>query len=167
MTTQTPKIRLLRLRQLINEELQQVKEAKEGQRVKIKAGMPEFVGQTGTVVGTEFDGRTKMYRVRLDQPVNVPGVGMVEDDLWAGQYLKPLREQVDHKGISAVTAAASKLLDAVEGFKEKAPPAAINAVTPHITYLEEILEKMLNTPGSYVMKPKVEPKRVSLKAVKK
>lgn len=60
-----------------------------GQRVKVLAGMTEFVGSTGRVVdNTERDGRTTMYRVRLDVPVNVPGVGLVTDDLWAVEYLK-------------------------------------------------------------------------------
>ncbi len=60
-------------------------------RVKVTGGMPEFVGSTGTVVNVEKDGRTAMYRVRLDSPVNVPGVGLVTDDLWAGEYLRPVR----------------------------------------------------------------------------
>jgi hypothetical protein len=63
-------------------------------RVKIKSGMQEFVGKTGTVVGEEMDGRTRMYRVRLDEPVEIPGVGMVEDDLWAGSFLKTIRVKV-------------------------------------------------------------------------
>lgn len=76
-------------------------------------------------------------------------------------------EAVDHKGISAITGAASKLLAAVEGFREKAPPSVINAVTPHLGELEKQLEAMLSNPGSYIPKPKVEPKRVSLKPIKK
>lgn len=75
-------------------------------------------------------------------------------------------EAVDHKGINSIVSVASKLLAAVEGFKEKAPPAAINAVTPHLGELEKTLENMINTPGSYVPQPKREPKKVSLKAVK-
>lgn len=77
-----------------------------------------------------------------------------------------VNEQVDHKSIQSVVSVASKLLAAVEGFKEKAPPAAINAVTPHLGELEKVLENMVSTPGSYVPQPKKEPKKVSLKAVK-
>ena len=46
-----------------------------------------FNAATGRVVGVEMDGRTKLYRVLLDKPVEVEGVGLVEDDLWAGRYL--------------------------------------------------------------------------------
>lgn len=77
-----------------------------------------------------------------------------------------LSESVDHKSINSVVGVASKLLAAVEMFKEKAPPAAINAVTPHLAAIEKALENMVSTPGSYVPVPKKEPKRVSLKAVK-
>jgi hypothetical protein len=80
--------------------------------------------------------------------------------------LSALSEAVDHKGISSIVAVASKLLAAVDGFKEKAPPAAINATTPHLAELEKVLENMVSSPGSYVPTPKKEPKRVSLKATK-
>lgn len=82
------------------------------------------------------------------------------------EELSALTERVDHAGINKVVTGASKLLAAVEAFKESAPPSAINAVTPHIDELERVLEDMVSTPGSYVPKPKVEPKKVSLKAVK-
>lgn len=60
-----------------------------GQSVRIVSGMAEFVGKSGTIIdNTERDGRTTMYRVRLDEPVIVPGVGQVTDDLWAGGRLK-------------------------------------------------------------------------------
>lgn len=65
-----------------------------GQRVKILSGMKEFVGQIGTIIdNTERDGRTTMYRVQLDKPIQVPGVGTVQDDLWAGTYLRNVRSQ--------------------------------------------------------------------------
>ncbi len=77
-----------------------------------------------------------------------------------------LEESVDHKGISSIVAVASKLMAAVEAFKDKAPPAAINAVTPHLAELEKMLENMVSAPGSYVPQPKKEPQRVTLKATK-
>lgn len=77
-----------------------------------------------------------------------------------------LVEFVDHKGISDVVAMASKLLDAIENFKDKAPPAAINAVTPHLSKMEEVLENMVSSPGSYVSAPTKEPQHVTFKAVK-
>lgn len=74
-----------------------------------------------------------------------------------------LQEKVDHGAIRDVVNGAQKLLAAVEAFKTSAPPSAIHAVTPHIDELERVLEDMLSTPGSYVPKPKTEPKKVSLK----
>lgn len=64
-------------------------------RVKIvtpkgHSSFKEFEGQTGTVIGFEMDGRTKMHRVKLDNPVNIPGLGLVEDDIWAGEYLRTI-----------------------------------------------------------------------------
>lgn len=59
-----------------------------GTKVKIKRGMPEFVGSTGTVIDNEKDGRTViMNRVRLDSPVEIPGLGFVADDLWSNDHL--------------------------------------------------------------------------------
>ena len=71
-----------------------INEHKIGSRVKISqgGGMKEFHGQTGEVVGHEKDGSTKMYRVRLHKVVDVPGVGKVHSDLWAGEHLKKLRD---------------------------------------------------------------------------
>lgn len=62
-----------------------------GTRVKILAGGSEFVGKTGRVVGEENYGRQKLYRVRLDEPVIVEGVGRVTHDLWEKQYLRRTR----------------------------------------------------------------------------
>ncbi len=63
-----------------------------GRRVTITGGMPEFVGRTGTIVGVEYtNGRNLLYRVRLDEPVEVPGVGLVRDDLWESRYLRNVR----------------------------------------------------------------------------
>jgi hypothetical protein len=63
-----------------------------GTRVKIKAGrfnsgMKEFLGKTGQITNTERDGQTTMYRVELDEPVNIPNFGWVGDDLWSKEYL--------------------------------------------------------------------------------
>lgn len=80
---------------------------------------------------------------------------------------RSVNEAVDHNSIRDIVTVASKLLAAVEGFKEKAPPAAVHAVTPHLGEVEKALENMVSNPGSYVAVPKKEPKMVSLKATKK
>lgn len=59
-----------------------------GRSVQITAGMKEFIGKTGTVVDKE----NKMYRIRLDRPVDVPMVGEVRDDLWERSGFKLLRD---------------------------------------------------------------------------
>lgn len=82
------------------------------------------------------------------------------------EELESLQEQVDHNAIKDVVTGASKLLAAVESFKGTAPPAAVNALTPNLDHVQKVLEDMLSTPGSYVPKPKVEPKKVSLRPVK-
>jgi len=82
------------------------------------------------------------------------------------EEMATIHEQVDHAAIRDIVNDAQKLLSAVETFKQSAPASAINAVTPHIDKLEQVLEDMLNTPASYVTKPKVEPKKVSLRPVK-
>jgi ribosomal protein L21E len=74
------------------EETEDLNEHKDGSRVVIRqkhGGMKEFEGKTGTVIGSEKDGRhgPVMYRVKLDSPVEIPGVGHVSDDLWAGKHL--------------------------------------------------------------------------------
>lgn len=95
-----------------------------------------------------------------------PKISLLRLKQLIGEEVHKVNEQVDHKSISDIVGVASKLLAAVEAFREKAPPAAVNATTPHLAELERVLENMLSTPGSYVPTPKKEPKRVSLSAKK-
>jgi len=65
-----------------------------GQRVTIKnemGVMTEFIGARGSIIDSEQDGRTTMYRVRFDSPVIVQGLDPVTDDLFAGRYLRNVR----------------------------------------------------------------------------
>ena len=55
--------------------------------VKILDGLPAFIGQTGVIVDKEG----KLYRVKLDQPVTVDGVGIVTSDLWEPAKLKVIK----------------------------------------------------------------------------
>ena len=57
-------------------------------QVKILGGMREFVGKTG-----EAQKEGRMWRVFLDEPVEIPGVGIVRDDLWEGNSLRTLRQR--------------------------------------------------------------------------
>lgn len=58
-----------------------------GRRVRIVGGMAELIGKIGTVISRE----DRFLRVRLDEPVEVEGVGRVTDDLWEPRLLKTLR----------------------------------------------------------------------------
>lgn len=61
-----------------------------GDRVVLKdepGQMREFVGRTGRVVGTEKWGEL-FYRVRLDEPVYIEGVGRVGDDIWTARFMR-------------------------------------------------------------------------------
>lgn len=77
-----------------------------------------------------------------------------------------LNEAVDHAAIRDIVTDASKLLAAVEAFNSTASESAKNALIPHISKIEKVLEDMVSTPGSYVAKPKLVPKKVTLRQVK-
>lgn len=50
-----------------------------------------FNGQTGRVLYSEKVGRERFYRVKLDKPVLIDGLGPVSDDLWTRKYLRKQR----------------------------------------------------------------------------
>jgi hypothetical protein len=77
-----------------------------GDHVRITGGtIAEFVGKTGRIIDTEFDGPTVLFRVKLDEPITLPFAltEPVTDDLWAAEYLErvtePTREQLREAGI--------------------------------------------------------------------
>lgn len=53
--------------------------------------MKEFAGKTGRVVHEEMLGRERYYRIRMDEPVNIPGLGRVTDDLWTSKFIRKVR----------------------------------------------------------------------------
>lgn len=82
------------------------------------------------------------------------------------EELSSMHEQVDHESIREVVNAASKLLAAVETFKETASPSMLNAMTPDLDKIANVLEDMVSSPGSYVQKKPTGPRKVSLRPVK-
>jgi hypothetical protein len=82
------------------------------------------------------------------------------------EELSTFNENVDHAGIRDIVNHSSKLLAAVESFREAAAPAVVNAVTPGLDQLAATLEDMVSNPGSYVMKVKSEPVVRKFKQVK-
>jgi hypothetical protein len=167
----TPQINLDRLREIVKEELNEVRGSafKEGDRVRSNVdaqGMKK--GNVYDVVDVES--RHTPFGVFMTYQVVDPKTGVQltvrNAHLLLSRVNEGMNEQVDHAAIKDIVTGASKLLAAVEAFKKSAGPAATNAVTPHLGALEKTLEDMVGTPGSYVSKPKVEPKKVSLRAVK-
>jgi len=79
------------------------------------------------------------------------------------EEMNSITEGVDHTAIKDVVGRASDLLAAIADFKEEAPGSMLNAVTPNLSQLEEMLEKMVSNPGSYVVVPK-QKKVVSLRS---
>ena len=75
------------------------------------------------------------------------------------EELIAVKEGVDHGGIRDVVNSASKLLKAVEAFKEKASPTVQQAVSKNLVALEKALENMVSNPGSYTELP-AKPRRV-------
>lgn len=78
---------------------------------------------------------------------------------------KLMLEDVDHEMIASVVSDASHLLKAISSFKEDAPAAAINAISPMINDVVARLEDMVSNPGTYVERPSTK-KVVSLRAQK-
>lgn len=92
-------------------------------------------------------------------------------EIIAQEINSTLQEAVDHEAIREVVNGASKLLAAVEAFKEVASPSMVNALTPQINQIEKTLERMVSNPGAYIQKKKplaknVLPKKVTLKPQK-
>jgi hypothetical protein len=58
-----------------------------GDRVKITDSHGIFKNKIGTAIGVEGE----YIRIQLDKPVNIPGVGMVTNDLWMPHLLKKIR----------------------------------------------------------------------------
>jgi len=82
------------------------------------------------------------------------------------EEVQKLQEQVDHESIKDVVTHASKLLGAIDAFRQVASNHVVNAITPNLDNIEKTLEDMVNSPASYVVPAKPEPKKVSLRAVK-
>lgn len=179
MTKAIPKLKIEDLRQIINEEVGGVRNryGNAVKRARGDVGECPNCGGLGLQVDKSGDGVEAHYQCKHCKGVWIADAktGLPIQD-WEDEWIdgpednmrlqRGVHEAVDHKSINSVVGVASKLLAAVEAFKEKAPPAAINAVTPQLGQLEKTLENMVSTPGSYVPVPKKEPKHVSLKPVK-
>lgn len=82
------------------------------------------------------------------------------------QEMQQLHEDVDHEGIANVASVASKMLKAANEFRQNANPSMSETVSPYFERVIELLEEMVSNPGAYIVKPKLEPKKVTLAQVK-
>lgn len=77
-------------------------------------------------------------------------------------------ENMNSAEAKALFTSVTDLYDEISEFEEEAPAAAINALTPQLKNVKDILEKIMQNPMSYVTVPKaVKPQqKVTLKPVK-
>jgi hypothetical protein len=96
-----------------------------GDRVRIHYKNPRtdiekaFQGKVGSISGEERDGSTRMFRVKFNPPVQIPGLDPVTSDLWTAEFLKPAGTAettlVRHGTLAAFVAANTPRLAALPG----------------------------------------------------
>jgi hypothetical protein len=79
-----------------------------------------------------------------------------------------LMEGVDSSGVKSLISSAADLYEEITDFEQNATVDAINALTPHLKSVKDMLENMIQNPTSYVPQPKavVEKQRVTFKPSK-
>ena len=75
-------------------------------------------------------------------------------------------EGINSSEAKALFASVTDLYEEISEFEEEAPGAAINALTPHLKNVKDILETIMQNPMSYVAAAKPKAQQVSLKPVK-
>ena len=80
-----------------------------------------------------------------------------------------LMEGIDSSGVKSLISSAADLYEEISDFEQNATADAINALTPHLKSVKDMLEKMIENPTSYVTQPVAvqEKQKVTLKPVKK
>jgi hypothetical protein len=59
-------------------------------------------------------------------------------------------DDINHKEIAEIVAAATKLAEAIKKFETTSPPMAHSAVTQELTKIKKALDNMVTNPISYV-----------------
>jgi len=79
-----------------------------------------------------------------------------------------LFEGMNSSEAKALFASVTDLYEEISEFEEEAPVAAINALTPHLKDIKDILEQIMQNPMSYVTPVKTTKlqQKVTLKPVK-
>lgn len=76
-----------------------------------------------------------------------------------------LNESIDHDAVKNIVTAASKLLSAVEAFRDSANGSMTSSVVPQLDQLQGALENMVENPGSYVDRNEPQ-KKITLRVSK-
>ena len=79
-----------------------------------------------------------------------------------------LFEGMNSSEAKALFASVTDLYEEISEFEEEAPVAAINALTPHLKDIKDVLEQIMQNPMSYVTPTKTAKpqQKVTLKPVK-
>lgn len=83
------------------------------------------------------------------------------------EELENLREGDDHDAASKIMSAATKLLGAIESFKESASEKAKAEMGSNLEGIEKLLNRIVSSPMQYVDATNPPAKMVSLKPEKK
>jgi len=75
-------------------------------------------------------------------------------------------EGMNSSEAKALFASVTDLYEEIQDFEQEAPGAAINALTPHLKNVKDVLEMIMQNPMSYVSTPQKTAQKVTLKPVK-
>jgi len=75
-------------------------------------------------------------------------------------------EGINSSEAKSLFASVTDLYEEISEFEEEAPGAAINALTPHLKNVKDVLETIMQNPMSYVSTEKAKAQQVTLKPVK-
>jgi hypothetical protein len=96
----------------------------------------------------------------------MPSIDMKRLKQMIQEELSLLGEGEDHDAAAKMAGAASKLLNAVEAFKEVASEKAKTELEEHVLAFEKVLSRIVASPMQYVDASKPVEKRVTLKPQK-
>jgi molybdenum-dependent DNA-binding transcriptional regulator ModE len=82
------------------------------------------------------------------------------------EELENLREGADHDSAAKLMSAATKLINAIDSFKEAASEKAKAELDAHLASVEQTLSRIVSSPMQYVDVTKPPVKRVTLKPQK-
>ena len=79
------------------------------------------------------------------------------------QELQTISEDIDHESVKDIVSAASKMLKAISAFNDTANEPMKESLQPYLEQVGSLLEGMIETPGGYVPRQRIEPKTIKLR----